>query len=123
MEWFFGILIENYVGYFLFWFFFLQIVVVIIIFEVDVYGQEVVDLLKLKGLKVEIDFCNEKINYKVCEYLLVKVLVIFVCGMWEVEECIVNIWWFGFKNQILMGLDEVVEVFVVEVMLFDLKEG
>jgi threonyl-tRNA synthetase len=108
MERFLGILIENYAGHFPLWLAPLQIVVATITSEADEYGQEVADKLKAAGLRVETDFRNEKINYKVREHSLSKVPVIIVCGMREAEEKTVNIRRLGSKNQTPMGLDEAI---------------
>lgn len=97
LECFIGILIEQYVGKLFFWLVLCQVVVVVIVIDVNDYCCEVVEKLKVVGIQVEVDLCNEKINYKVREYLLVKVLVILVCGMKEVEEKIVLICCFGEK--------------------------
>ncbi|POF31624.1 threonine--tRNA ligase [Roseibium marinum] len=121
MERFLGILIENYAGHFPLWFAPLQIVVATITSEADAYGQEVADLLKAKGLKVETDFRNEKINYKVREHSLAKVPVIVVCGMREAEERTVNVRRLGSKDQTSMGLDEAVTAFTEEALPPDMK--
>ncbi|PVB59983.1 threonine--tRNA ligase [Labrenzia sp. 011] len=121
MERFLGILIENYAGHFPLWFAPLQIVVATITSEADSYGQEVADLLKSKGLKVETDFRNEKINYKVREHSLAKVPVIVVCGMREAEERTVNVRRLGSKDQTSMGLDDAVAAFVEEALPPDLR--
>jgi len=121
MERFLGILIENFAGHFPLWFAPLQIVVATITSEADGYGQEVADLLKAKGLKVETDFRNEKINYKVREHSLAKVPVIIVCGMREAEERTVNIRRLGSKDQTPMGLDAAIAAFVDEATPPDLR--
>ncbi|WP_029061687.1 threonine--tRNA ligase [Labrenzia sp. DG1229] len=121
MERFLGILIENHAGHFPLWFAPLQIVVATITSEADSYGQEVADLLKASGLKVETDFRNEKINYKVREHSLAKVPVIIVCGMREAEERTVNVRRLGSKDHRSMGLDEAVAAFVEEATPPDLK--
>ena len=121
MERFLGILIENFAGHFPLWFAPLQIVVATITSEADGYGQEVADLLKAKGLKVETDFRNEKINYKVREHSLAKVPVIIVCGMREAEERTVNIRRLGSKDQTPMGLDQAIAAFVEEATPPDLR--
>ena len=74
-----------------------------------------------QGLKVETDFRNEKINYKVREHSLAKVPVIIVCGMREAEERTVNVRRLGSKDQKSMGLDEAVAAFVEEATPPDLK--
>ncbi|MEP2581139.1 MAG: threonine--tRNA ligase [Roseibium sp.] len=121
MERFLGILIENHAGHFPLWFAPLQIVVATITSEADGYGQEVADLLKSRGLKVETDFRNEKINYKVREHSLAKVPVIIVCGMREAEERTVNVRRLGSRDQTSMGLEEALAAFVDEATPPDLK--
>ncbi len=121
MERFLGILIENFAGHFPLWFAPLQIVVATITSEADAYGQEVANLLKAKGLKVETDFRNEKINYKVREHSLAKVPVIIVCGMREAEERTVNVRRLGSKDQTAMGLEEAIAAFVDEATPPDLR--
>ncbi|KZM48193.1 threonine--tRNA ligase [Labrenzia sp. OB1] len=121
MERFLGILIENYAGHFPLWFAPLQVVVATITSEADAYGQEVADLLKARGLKVETDFRNEKINYKVREHSLAKVPAIVVCGMREAEERTVNVRRLGSKDQTSMGLDEALAAFAEEALPPDLR--
>lgn len=121
MERFLGILIENYAGHFPLWFAPLQMVVATVTSEADPYGQEVADLLKARGLKVETDFRNEKINYKIREHSLAKVPVIVVCGMREAEERTVNIRRLGSKNQTAMTLDEALDTFTSEAVPPDMK--
>jgi len=121
MERFLGILIENYAGHFPLWFAPQQIVVATITSEADSYGQEVADMLKAKGLKVETDFRNEKINYKVREHSLAKVPVIIVCGMREAEERTVNVRRLGSKDQTSMSLNDAITAFVEEATPPDLK--
>ncbi|TYC56392.1 threonine--tRNA ligase [Rhodobacterales bacterium] len=121
MERFLGILIENFAGHFPLWFAPLQIVVATITSEADAYGQEVADLLKAKGLKVETDFRNEKINYKVREHSLAKVPVIVVCGMREAEERTVNVRRLGSKDQTSMSLDDAIAAFAGEAVPPDLR--
>ncbi len=122
MERFLGILIENYAGHFPLWLAPLQIVVATITSEADDYGQEVADLLKSKGLKVETDFRNEKINYKVREHSLAKVPVIVVCGMREAEERTVSVRRLGSKNQTAMSLDDALAAFSEEALAPDMRK-
>lgn len=60
-----------------------------IMLEVEFYVCEVMVEMEKVGFLVDFDVCNEKINYKVCEYLVGKVLVIVVVGKKEVEDCVV----------------------------------
>jgi threonyl-tRNA synthetase len=79
------------------------------------------DLLRKAGLKVETDFRNEKINYKVREHSLAKVPVILVCGMREAEERTVNVRRLGSRDQSSMTLDEVTAALVDEATPPDVK--
>ncbi|WP_346909849.1 threonine--tRNA ligase [uncultured Roseibium sp.] len=121
MERFLGILIENYAGHFPLWLAPLQVVVATITSDADDYGQEVAEKLRAAGLKVETDFRNEKINYKVREHSLAKIPAIIVCGKREAEERTVNVRRLGSKDQTSMGLDEAIAAFAEEAVAPDLK--
>src|SRR5690606_35105505 len=72
-ERFIAILIENYAGKFPLWLAPTQVVVAPITNEVDDYAREVAEAFAARGLRVETDLRNEKINLKVREHSLVKV--------------------------------------------------
>jgi len=121
MERFLGILIENFAGHFPLWLAPLQIVVATITSEADDYGREVAAKLKAAGLRVQTDFRNEKINYKVREHSLAKVPAIVVCGRREAEEQSVNVRRLGSKDQSAMSLADAVEAFAAEAVAPDLR--
>ncbi len=121
LERFIGILIEHHAGHFPLWLAPLQIVVATITSDADDYGQKVAKRLRAAGLRVETDFRNEKINYKVREHSLAKVPVIIVCGMREAEEETVNIRRLGSRNQTAMTLDEAVASLVDEALPPDIR--
>ena len=85
-ERFLAILIENYAGRFPLWLAPLQVVVAPITNEVDDYAREVAEAFAARGLRVETDLRNEKINLKVREHSLAKVPVIAVVGAREAEQ-------------------------------------
>jgi threonyl-tRNA synthetase len=85
-ERFIGMLIENYAGKFPLWLAPTQVVVATITNEGDDYAHEVAQALRARGLKVEVDTRNEKINYKVREHSHAKIPVIAVVGKREAEE-------------------------------------
>lgn len=85
-ERFIGMLIENYAGKFPLWLAPTQVVVATITSEGNDYAHEVAAALRSRGLKVDVDIRNEKINYKVREHSLAKVPVIAVVGKREAEE-------------------------------------
>ncbi|MEM1318387.1 MAG: His/Gly/Thr/Pro-type tRNA ligase C-terminal domain-containing protein, partial [Pseudomonadota bacterium] len=103
-----GILIESFAGHFPLWMAPLQVVVASITSEADGYGKEVASELREVGLRVETDFRNEKINYKVREHSLAKVPVIIAVGGREAEQRTVSIRRLGSKHQTSMTLDEAV---------------
>lgn len=87
MERFLGILIENYSGKFPLWLSPVQIVIATVTSGADEYAKNVAEMLSSKGLRVETDLRNEKINYKIREHSAdKKVPIIAVVGMKEVEN-------------------------------------
>ncbi len=108
MERFIGILIEHYAGHFPLWLAPVQAVVATITSEADPYGEKVAAALKSAGLRVESDFRNEKINYKVREHSLTKVPAIIAVGAREAEEGTVSVRRLGSKHQTVMPLDEAI---------------
>ena len=121
LERFIGILIEHHAGHFPLWLAPLQIVVATITSDADDYGHKVAEQLRAQGMRVETDFRNEKINYKVREHSLAKVPVIVVCGMREAEENTVNIRRLGSRNQTSLTLDEAVASLADEAVAPDIK--
>ena len=87
MERFLGILIENYSGKFPLWLSPVQIVVATVTSGADEFAKNVAEMLGSKGLRVETDLRNEKINYKIREHSAdKKVPIIAVVGMKEAEN-------------------------------------
>ena len=106
LERFLGILIENYAGAFPVWLAPVQVVVANIITDDTVYAEKVALALKAVGVRVERDFRNEKINYKVREHSLQKIPYIIAVGAREAEQNTVSVRTFGSDKQTVMSLDE-----------------
>ncbi len=104
-----GIMIENYAGKLPLWLAPVQCVVATITSEADEYAKEVLNELKAKGIRAEIDLRNEKINYKVREHSLQKVAYLFVVGKREAEERKVAIRQLGSEAQNVQVLEIAVE--------------
>ena len=121
LERFAGILIEHHAGHFPLWLAPVQVVICTIKSEADEYAETVAERLRAKGMHVEVDTRNEKINYKVREHSVAKVPVILVIGMREVEEETVNIRRLGSRDQKSMTLDEVVSALTDEATPPDLR--
>lgn len=105
LERFIGMLIEHYAGKFPMWLTPVQAVVCTITSDADGYGQEVLNLLKRRGIRAELDTRNEKINLKVREHSLQKVPVLVVVGKREAEERTVALRTLGGKDQEVLALD------------------
>jgi threonyl-tRNA synthetase len=83
-----------------------QVVVATITSDADAYAAEVAKALRAKGLRVETDLRNEKINYKVREHSLAKVPVLAVVGRREAEFGQVALRRLGSDGQQVIGLAE-----------------
>ncbi len=121
MERFIGILIEDCAGAFPMWLAPVQIVVASITDAHNDYAEEVAETLRAKGLRVETDTRNEKINYKVREHSVQKVPVIAVVGGREEDERTVALRRFGSKGQEILGLDDAAEALSQDALPPDLK--
>ncbi len=120
-ERFIGILIENYAGKLPFWLAPRQVVVATITSDADEYAAQVVSALRAKGLRVEADTRNEKINYKVREHSVGKVPVILAVGRQEVEDRSVSLRRLGEKGQSVLPLDEAAATLAGEATPPDLR--
>ncbi|MEM7178392.1 MAG: threonine--tRNA ligase [Pseudomonadota bacterium] len=119
-ERFIGILIENYAGRFPMWLAPRQVVVSTIVSDADSYAAEVAAMLTARGLRVELDTRNEKINYKVREHSVAGVPVILALGRQEVEARTVAMRRLGEQGQKVIGLAEAVETLAHEALPPDL---
>ncbi|NWF97944.1 MAG: threonine--tRNA ligase [Nitrospirae bacterium] len=86
LERFFGILIEHYAGAFPLWLSPVQVKVLTIAERHKDYADKVFNLLKGEGIRVEIDFENEKIGYKIRNATIMKVPYLIIIGDKEVSE-------------------------------------
>jgi len=121
-ERFIGILTEHYAGKFPLWLAPVQAVVATIVSEADDYAREVAARLAARGIRVETDLRNEKINYKVREHSLAKIPLLLVVGKREAEEGTVAIRRLGSdEHQKMMSVDEAVEAIAVEIVPPDLR--
>ena len=105
MERFIGVMIEHYAGKLPLWMAPIQAVVATVTDEADGYAQSIYEELKAKGLRVELDKRNEKINYKVREHSVGKVPVLFVVGAREATEKTVAIRRLGSDAQDMQPID------------------
>ncbi len=107
-ERFIGVLIEHYAGRLPIWLAPVQVVLATITEAGDDYAREVAETLKARGLRIELDLRNEKINYKVREHSLKKVPIIAAIGKREAEEGTLSLRRLGSKGQEVLALGEAV---------------
>ncbi len=86
LERFIGILIENHAGNMPVWLAPTQAVVLNISGNSAAYAQQVQQMLKKQGFRVEADLRNEKITYKIREHALQKIPFLLVVGDKESES-------------------------------------
>jgi len=121
-ERFLGILIEHHAGKFPLWLAPVQAVVTTIVSDADDYAREVAAKLAQRGIRVDTDLRNEKINYKVREHSLKKVPLLLVVGKREAEEGTVALRRLGSEErQLVMTVDEAISMIVEESIAPDLK--
>jgi threonyl-tRNA synthetase len=108
-ERFIGIMIENYGGKFPLWLSPVQVVVAPITSDANDYAEKVAAEFRARGLRVETDLRNEKINYKVREHSVKKVPVIAVVGRKEAETGEVALRFLGGEGQTTLNLYEAAE--------------
>src|SRR5690606_21523859 len=120
-ERFLAILVENFAGRFPLWLAPLQVVVAPITNDTDSYAREVAEALAAKGLRVETDLRNEKINLKVREHSLAKVPVIAVVGGREAEQRTVTLRRLGDKGQETLALEQALTTLESEAAAPDLR--
>ncbi|HWW26612.1 MAG TPA: threonine--tRNA ligase [Caulobacter sp.] len=113
-ERFIGILLENYAGHLPLWLAPVQVVVATITSDADDYAQRVAERLTSLGIRAEVDFRNEKINYKIREHSLAKVPVIAVVGRKEAENGEVALRRLGGEGQKVLSLEEAGRVLTEE---------
>ncbi|MEO1562840.1 MAG: threonine--tRNA ligase [Pseudomonadota bacterium] len=120
-ERFIGILIESHAGKLPFWLAPRQVVVATIITDAGDYAHEVVEKLKVAGVRAEADIRNEKINYKVREHSLAKVPYILAIGAKEVEDGTVTVRTLGEKQTKVVGVDDLLTELSAEATPPDLR--
>jgi len=107
---FIGIMVEHYAGKFPFWMAPVQAVVCTITNNADSYAEEVYQALMTAGVRAQIDTRPEKINAKIRDHSLQKVLAILVVGNKEVSSRTVALRRLGGEAQEILPLDKAVVI-------------
>lgn len=93
IERFIGILIEHYAGKFPVWLSPVQAKILPVSDKYLAYGEKVMNELKRRGIRVEMDGRKEKLGYKIREARLEKVPYILVLGEKEQERNTISVRW------------------------------
>ena len=120
-ERFLGILIEQYAGRFPLWLAPVQVVVATIVSDADAYAEAVADSLRARGLAIETDLSNQKINAKVREHSLAHVPLLAVVGRKEAESRTVALRRLGGDAQTVLPLDQALLTLATEALPPDLR--
>ena len=121
MERWIGILIEQYSGRMPNWLAPVQIVVASITDSANDYAEQVARTAEAMGLRVERDFRNEKISYKVREHSVMKVPFILAVGGREAEAGSVALRRLGSNDQTVLDMKEALTMLRDESLAPDLK--
>jgi hypothetical protein len=100
-----------------------QIVVCTITGDADEFALAFAAKAKKRGLRVETDLRNEKINYKVREHSLARIPALIAVGSKEASENTVSVRRLGSNAQSTMGADEAIAALAKEAMPPDLREA
>ena len=123
MERWIGILIEQYAGRMPPWLAPVQIVVASITDSANDYAEKVARTAEAMGLRVERDFRNEKISYKVREHSVMKVPFILAVGGREAEASTVALRRLGSNDQQVVDMKDALSTLRDESLPPDLQKA
>ncbi|WP_374721316.1 threonine--tRNA ligase [Peribacillus tepidiphilus] len=116
MERFVAFLIEEYKGAFPTWLAPVQVQVIPVSPEVHLdYAKEVQEQLQAAGLRVDLDYRNEKIGYKIREAQMQKIPYMLVVGDNEIKERTVNVRKYGEQKSETVAFEEFLKAIKEEV--------
>ncbi|MGC8684967.1 MAG: threonine--tRNA ligase [bacterium] len=110
LERFIGVLIEHYGGAFPFWLSPIQARVITINSRNVDYAEEVLIALRNKSIRVEPDYREETLSYKIREATLHKIPYVVVVGDKEQQTKTVNVRQYKENKQSTFSVDELVEL-------------
>lgn len=114
IERFMGILIEHFAGKFPLWLAPVQVQLIPVSEVHDDFTKQLACLLEKEGIRVNIDFRNEKIGYRIREAQLQKVPYMLVIGDKEVQGDKLTVRNRDTEKQVILAKDDFIEI---------LKEG
>jgi len=119
LERFIGIITENYGGAFPLWLSPVQVKIIPVNNEIHHdYSEKVKAALEKAGIKVEVDYREEKLGYKMREAQMKKIPYQVVLGDKEVESNSVNARKYGEENQVYYTLDDFINNLLAQIKEF-----
>lgn len=118
IERFIGVLIEHYAGNFPLWLSPVQAIVLTVTDNQIPYATQVFEQLRAQGVRVQRDFRNEKLGFKIREAQLQKIPYMLVIGDKEIETATVTPRFRDGSNLTPMTPEEFVSFISEEVKLF-----
>jgi len=116
IERFIGILIEHYAGAFPLWLAPVQVKVIPVNIDVHTdYAKQLIDTLQVHDIRVEADFRDEKLGYKIREAQTKKIPYQVVLGDAEVNNNTVNVRPYGSTEQTTLSIDAFVQMILSEI--------
>ena len=120
MERFVAFLIEEYKGAFPTWLAPVQVQVIPVSNDVHFdYAKSVQEKLQAKGLRVEMDYRDEKLGYKIRESQMKKIPYMLVLGDKEMADGSVNVRKYGSKDSETVPFDEFLNKILEDVQHLD----
>lgn len=116
IERFIGILIEHYAGAFPLWLAPVQVKVIPV--NIDVHSEaakQLVETLQAHDIRVEVDFRDEKLGYKIREAQTKKIPYQVVLGDAEVGKDLVNYRPYGSTEQTTVSIDAFVQMILAQI--------
>ena len=114
-ERFMGILIEHYGGKFPLWLSPEQIRILTVSKEEMEYAKKIEETLKKKGYQVKVDYRDEKIGYKIRQWILEKGNYALIIGKKEKEEKVISYRRRGEKETHKASLEEFIKILEEEI--------
>lgn len=115
MERFFGVLIEHFAGAFPLWLAPVQVTIIPIRPEHQGYAQQIRELLKAKGFRVDVDDRNESLNKRIRETTIKKIPFALVVGDKEAEAKTVAVRRYALGDQGSISVDDLIRQMLEEV--------
>jgi len=115
VERFLGIIIEHFGGSLPLWLSPIQVRVLTISEKYEQYAKDIIDKLKIKNIRADLDIRGEKIGYKIREAENLKINYMIIVGEKEVNNKQISVRSRGRKDLGLISLDKFTENLIIEI--------